>query len=131
MAAAANEQSTVTQDVSRNVVNISQLAERTATDAEQTTSVSNTLQLSAQLDTLAQRCAGLEPGSAGCWLVSGLAADLHPIPRSSQIASTRAFDCRIHRDWPPHSRSVSPGHFVGRIEPHLSAQADTGEAKSR
>ena len=56
MAAAANEQSTVTQDVSRNVVNISQLAERTATDAEQTTSVSNTLlQLSAQLETLVQR----------------------------------------------------------------------------
>ena len=56
MAAAANEQSAVTQDVSRNVVNISQLAERTATDAEQTTSVSNTLlQLSAQLDTLVQR----------------------------------------------------------------------------
>ncbi|MCB1798782.1 MAG: HAMP domain-containing protein [Gammaproteobacteria bacterium] len=56
MAAAANEQSAVTQDVSRNVVNISQLAERTATDAEQTTSVSNTLlQLSAQLETLVQR----------------------------------------------------------------------------
>jgi methyl-accepting chemotaxis protein len=56
MAAAANEQSTVTRDVSHNVVNISQLAERTATDAEQTTSVSNQLlQLSEQLEALVKR----------------------------------------------------------------------------
>ncbi len=56
MASAADEQSTVTQDVSRNVVNISQLAERTAVDAEQTTEVSNSLQaLSAQLESFV-RC---------------------------------------------------------------------------
>jgi len=56
MASAADEQSAVTRDVSRNVVNISQLAERTATDAEQTTSVSRTLaQLSEQLESLVQR----------------------------------------------------------------------------
>lgn len=56
MASAADEQSAVTRDVSRNVVSISQLAERTATDAEQTTSVSRTLaQLSEQLESLVQR----------------------------------------------------------------------------
>ena len=56
MAMAADEQSAVTQNVSRNVVNISQLAERTATDAEQTTSVSNDLmQLSDQLESLVRR----------------------------------------------------------------------------
>jgi methyl-accepting chemotaxis protein len=56
MASAAREQSAVTQDVSRNVVNISQLAERTATDAEQATSVSNMLlDLSDQLEALVRR----------------------------------------------------------------------------
>jgi methyl-accepting chemotaxis protein len=56
MASAADEQSTVTQDVSRNVVKISELAERTATDAEQTTSVSNSLlALSDRLESLVQR----------------------------------------------------------------------------
>jgi methyl-accepting chemotaxis protein len=56
MAAAANEQSTVTRDVSHNVVNISQLAERTATDAEQATAVSNQLlELSEQLEALVRR----------------------------------------------------------------------------
>jgi methyl-accepting chemotaxis protein len=56
MASAAHEQSTVTQDVSRNVVNISQLAERTAIDAEQTTEVSNSLGvLSDQLESLVRR----------------------------------------------------------------------------
>jgi len=56
MASAAREQSTVTQDVSRNVVNISQLAERTATDAEQATSVSNMLlDLSEQLEALVRQ----------------------------------------------------------------------------
>ena len=56
MASAAREQSTVTQDVSRNVVNISQLAERTATDAEQATSVSNMLlDLSDQLERLVRQ----------------------------------------------------------------------------
>jgi methyl-accepting chemotaxis protein len=56
MACAAEEQSTVTRDVSHNVVNISQLAERTAADAEQTTSVSNALlELSDQLESLVNR----------------------------------------------------------------------------
>jgi methyl-accepting chemotaxis protein len=56
MASAANEQSVVTQDVSRNVVNISQLAERTAADAEQATSVSNDLlDLSGQLESLVRQ----------------------------------------------------------------------------
>ncbi|MCB1774585.1 MAG: methyl-accepting chemotaxis protein [Gammaproteobacteria bacterium] len=56
MASAAREQSAVTQDVSRNVVNISQLAERTATDAEQATAVSNMLlNLSDQLEGLVRR----------------------------------------------------------------------------
>jgi methyl-accepting chemotaxis protein len=56
MASAAHEQSSVTQDVSRNVVNISQLAERTATDAEQTTEVSNQLlELSGHLEGLVKR----------------------------------------------------------------------------
>ncbi len=56
MAAAANEQSAVTRDVSRNVVNISHLSERTATDAEKTTDVSNQLlALSDQLESLVQR----------------------------------------------------------------------------
>jgi methyl-accepting chemotaxis protein len=56
MATAANEQSAVTQDVSRNVVNISQLAERTARDAEQTTEVSDRLMaLSEQLESLVRR----------------------------------------------------------------------------
>jgi methyl-accepting chemotaxis protein len=56
MASAAREQSAVTQDVSRNVVTISQLAERTATDAEQTTEVSNRLgRLSDQLESLVGR----------------------------------------------------------------------------
>jgi methyl-accepting chemotaxis protein len=53
MASAANEQSVVTQDVGRNVVNISQLAERNAIDADQATSVSNMLlELSDQLEAL-------------------------------------------------------------------------------
>jgi methyl-accepting chemotaxis protein len=56
MAVAADEQRAVTQNVSRSVVNISQLAERTATDAEQTTSVSNDLlQLSDRLESLVRR----------------------------------------------------------------------------
>jgi len=56
MASAAHEQSAVTQDVSRNVVTISQLAERTAADAEQTAEVSNSLmQLSSQLESLVGR----------------------------------------------------------------------------
>jgi methyl-accepting chemotaxis protein len=56
MASAAHEQSMVTQDVSRNVLTISQLAERTATDAEQTTEVSNKLmRLSNQLESLVGR----------------------------------------------------------------------------
>jgi methyl-accepting chemotaxis protein len=46
----------VTENVSRNVVNISQLADHTAVDAEQTTSVSNDLlQLSEQLEGLVKR----------------------------------------------------------------------------
>ena len=56
MASAADEQSVVTQDVSRNVITISQLAERTAVDAEQTKEVSDSLrQLSDQLESLVQR----------------------------------------------------------------------------
>ena len=56
MASAAQEQSSVTQDVSRNVVNISQLAERTSVDAEQATAVSNAvLDLSGQLNALVAR----------------------------------------------------------------------------
>lgn len=56
MARAADEQSVVTQDVSRNVINISQLAERTATDAEQVTSISYQLvNLSNELDELVKR----------------------------------------------------------------------------
>ena len=56
MATAADEQSGVTESVGLNVVNISQLADRTATDAEQTTSVSNQLlQLSEQLEQLVKR----------------------------------------------------------------------------
>ena len=56
MASAANEQSVVTQDVSRNVLTISQLAERTAVDAVQTKEVSDSLrQLSDQLESLVQR----------------------------------------------------------------------------
>jgi methyl-accepting chemotaxis protein len=55
MASAAHEQSAVTQDVTRNVVNISQLAERTAIGAEETTAVSKRLmQLSDQLESLVQ-----------------------------------------------------------------------------
>jgi len=56
MSFAATEQSTVTEDVGRNVINISQLSDRTATDAEQTTSVSNSLlQLSEQLEQLVKK----------------------------------------------------------------------------
>jgi methyl-accepting chemotaxis protein len=56
MALAAREQGTVTESVSRNVVNITELAERTANDAEQATSVSNSvLQLSEQLDGMVER----------------------------------------------------------------------------
>jgi methyl-accepting chemotaxis protein len=56
MATAAHEQSTVTQDVARNVVTISQLAERTTLDAEQTTAVSKRLMvLSDQLEGMVQR----------------------------------------------------------------------------
>ena len=43
MASAADEQSAVTQSVGRNVINISQLAEHTALDAEHTTEVSEIL----------------------------------------------------------------------------------------
>ncbi|MCB1802026.1 MAG: HAMP domain-containing protein [Gammaproteobacteria bacterium] len=56
MAAAASEQSVVTENVGRNVINISQLADRTANDAEQTTAVSNhLLQLSVELESLLKR----------------------------------------------------------------------------
>jgi methyl-accepting chemotaxis protein len=56
MAAAAAEQSAVTQDVGRNVVNISELAQRTAVDAEQATAVSDLLlQLSDRLEELVQQ----------------------------------------------------------------------------
>jgi methyl-accepting chemotaxis protein len=56
MASAAEEQSAVTGDVSRNVVNISQLAQRTAADAEQVTAVSDTLMgLSDQLESMVRR----------------------------------------------------------------------------
>jgi methyl-accepting chemotaxis protein len=56
MALAAREQSAVTENVSRNVVNISQLAERTAADAQETTAVStNLLSYSDELQQLVQR----------------------------------------------------------------------------
>ena len=56
MASAASEQSVVTENVGRNVVNISQLAERTSADAEQATAVSDELlRLSRQLEELVKR----------------------------------------------------------------------------
>jgi len=56
MSDAAGEQSAVTQDVSRNVFNISQLAEHTATDAERTTAVGRELvDLSHRLNALVAR----------------------------------------------------------------------------
>ena len=56
MAVAAEEQSVVTQDVGRNVVNISQLAERTTHDAAQTTEASRDLvQLAERLQQLVHR----------------------------------------------------------------------------
>ena len=56
MATAAHQQSTVTRDVARNVVTISQLAERTTLDAEETTAVSKRLMaLADQLEGMVQR----------------------------------------------------------------------------
>ncbi len=56
MSAAATEQSVVTEDVSRSIVKISQLSDRTTTDAEQTTAVSQSLlSLSDQLESLVNK----------------------------------------------------------------------------
>ena len=56
MSVAATEQSVVTEDVSRSVVKISQLSDRTTTDAEQTTAVSQSLlALSDKLESLVNK----------------------------------------------------------------------------